>query len=161
MMKKILCLLAIFFMINPVNAEENLIPQKLAEQQAKTIYEDCEKKISLVNENNVIIGNIADVERVRKIKNCIKDNILKQIQDYLQPEEIENFTKNIEVDENARFNLYKSLYFCSKDSDEQECKNQYKNDTSLGKLMLEHRLNGDMYNLLIDVLEAKNGGFNF
>ena len=135
-MKKILCLLAIFFMINPVNAEENLIPQKLAEQQAKTIYEDCEKKISLVkvNENNVIIGNIADVERVRKIKNCIKDNILKQIQDYLQPEEIENFTKNIEVDESARFNLYKSLYFCSKDSDEQECKNQYKNDTSLGKV---------------------------
>ena len=141
-MKKILCLLAIFFMINPAKAEENLIPQKLAEQQAKTIYEDCEKKISLVNENNVIIGNIADVERVRKIKNCIK-------------------TKNIEADENARFNLYKSLYFCSKDSDEQECKNQYKNDTSLGKLMLEHRLNGDMYNLLIDVLEAKNGGFNF
>ena len=160
-MRKIFYLFTIFFMINPANAKENLIPQKLAEQQAKTIYEDCEKEISLVNENNVIIGNIADVERVRKIKNCIKDNILKQIQDYLQPEEIDNFTKNIEADENARFNLYKSLYFCSKDSDEQECKNQYKNDTSLGKLMLEHRLKGDVYNLLIDVLEAKNGGFNF
>ena len=160
-MRKILCLLAIFFVINPVNAEENVMPQKLAEQQAKTIYEDCEKKISLVNENNVIVGNIADVERVRKIKNCIKDNILKQIQDYLQPDEIDNFTKNIEADENARFNLYKSLYFCSKDSDEPKCKNQYKNDASLGKLMLEHRLSGDMYNLLIDVLEAKNGGFNF
>lgn len=57
-----------FFTISPANAEENLTPQKLAEQQTKTIYEDCEKKISLVNENNVIIGNIADVERVRKIK---------------------------------------------------------------------------------------------
>ncbi len=88
-------------------------------------------------------------------------SFFQPFQDYLQPEEIENFTKNIEVDESARFNLYKSLYFCSKDSDEQECKNQYKNDTSLGKLMLEHRLKGDVYNLLIDVLEAKNGGFNF
>lgn len=160
-MKKILWLLAIFFMINPANAEENLTPQKLAEQQAKTIYENCEQKIPLVNENNVIIGNIADVERVRKIRNCIKDNILKQVQDYLRPDEVDNFAKNIEADENARFNLYKSLYFCSENSDEFECKNQYKNDTSLGKLMLEHRLKGDVYNLLIDVLEAKNGGFNF
>ena len=66
MMKKILCLLAIFFVISPVNAEENLIPQKLAEQQAKTIYEDCEKKISLVNENNVIIGNIAEGSEVNR-----------------------------------------------------------------------------------------------
>ena len=80
-MKKILWLLAIFFMISSANAEENLTPQKLAEQQAKTIYENCEQKIPLVNENNVIMGNIADVERVRKIKNCIKDNILKQVQD--------------------------------------------------------------------------------
>lgn len=31
----------------------------------------------------------------------------------------------------------------------------------LWKINAEHRLNGDMYNLLIDVLEAKNGGFNF
>ena len=159
-MKKILWLLAIFFMISPANAEENLTPQKLAEQQAKTIYENCEQKIPLVK-NNVIMGNIADVERVRKIKNCIKDNILKQVQDYLRPDEVDNFAKNIEADEIARFNLYKSLYFCSENSDEFECKNQYKNDTSLGKLMLEHRLQKDMYNLLIDVLEAKNGGFNF
>lgn len=160
-MKKILWLLAIFFMINPANAEENLTPQKLAEQQAKTIYENCEQKIPLVKEDKVIIGNIADVERVRKVRNCIKDNLLKQVQDYLRPDEVGNFTKNIEADENARFNLYKSLYFCSENTDEFECKNQYKNDTSLGKLMLEHRLKGDMYNLLIGVLEAKNGGFNF
>ena len=160
-MKKILWLLAIFFMINPANAEENLTPQKLAEQQAKTIYENCEQKIPLVKEDKVIIGNIADVERVHKVRNCIKDNLLKQVQDYLRPDEVDNFTKNIEADENARFNLYKSLYFCSENTDEFECKNQYKNDTSLGKLMLEHRLKGDMYNLLIDVLEAKNGGFNF
>ena len=160
-MKNILCLLTIFFMIDSVYAEENLTHQKLAERQAKTIYEDCEQKIPLVKEDKVIIGNIADVERVRKVRNCIKDNILKQANDYLRPDEVDNFTKNIEADENARFNLYKSLYFCSENSDEFECKNQYKNDTSLGKLMLEHRLKGDMYNLLIDVLEAKNGGFNF
>ena len=160
-MKKILCLFAIFFMISSANAKENLTPQKLAEQQAKTINENCEQKIPLVNENSVIIGNVADVERVRKLKNCIKDNILRQAQDYLRPVEVDIFAKNIEADENARFNLYKSLYFCSENTDEFECKNQYKNDTSLGKLMLEHRLKGDMYNLLIDVLEAKNGGFNF
>ncbi len=160
-MKKILCLLAIFFMTSSVHAEENLTPQKLAEQQAKKIYEDCEQKIPLVNEDNVISGNIADVERVRKIKKCIKNNILKQVQDYLRSDEVDNFTKNIETDEKARFNLYKSLYFCSESSDEFECKNQYKNDTSLEKLILEHRLKGDMYNLLVDVLEAKNGGFNF
>ena len=160
-MKKILWLISIFFMINPANAEKNLTPQKLAEQQAKTIYENCEQKIPLVKEDKVIIGNIADVERVRKVRNCIKDNLLKQVQDYLRPDEVDNFTKNIEADENARFNLYKTLYFCSENTDENKKKNQYKNDTSLGKLMLEHRLKGDMYNLLIDVLEAKNGGFNF
>ena len=39
-MKNILYLLAIFFMIDSVYAEENLTPQKLAERQAKTIYEE-------------------------------------------------------------------------------------------------------------------------
>ena len=135
-MKKILWLLAIFFMISSANAEENLTPQKLAEQQAKTIYENCEQKIPLVNENNVIMGNIADVERVRKIRNCIKDNILKQVQDYLRPDEVDNFTKNIEADEIARFNLYKSLYFCSENTDEFECKNQYKNDVKISIKMI-------------------------
>ena len=39
--------------------------------------------------------------------------------------------------------------------------NRYNDDMSLNKLMLEHKLSKDLYNLLVDVLEAKNGSSNF
>ena len=150
-MKKILFLVSIILMIKPANAADNLSSQNLAEQQARKIYENCEREIPQVEENNVITGNVADVERIRKIKTCLRKNIISQIQNYLQAGEIKNFTTNLENDERMRQNLYKSLYFCSK----------YNDDMSLNKLMLEHKLSKDLYNLLVDVLEAKNGSSNF
>ena len=70
-MKKILFLVSIILMIKPANAADNLSSQNLAEQQARKIYENCEREIPQVEENNVITGNVADVERIRKIKTCL------------------------------------------------------------------------------------------
>ena len=160
-MKKILFLVSIILMIKPANAADNLSSQNLAEQQARKIYENCEREIPQVEENNVITGNVADVERIRKIKTCLRKNIISQIQNYLQAGEIKHFTTNLENDERIKQNLYKSLYFCSKYNDDVWCDNRYNDDMSLNKLMLEHKLSKDLYNLLVDVLEAKNGSSNF
>ena len=78
-MKKLFLFLACFIInIENVRADEPLS----AEEQSVLIYEKCAAQASKTTAAQPILGNIEDVKRERDIKNCIKKEILDEINIY-------------------------------------------------------------------------------
>lgn len=131
------------------------------QQQAELIYNRCNDNILSVSEESVIAANIADVNRSRLIRKCIKDNIFEQISFFLQSSELESFKQSVNSYENTLSEIYKDLFFCTDHQDEFWCQDRSEDDMSLSKLIFENKLTDEMYLLLIDILDAKNGNLVF
>lgn len=161
-MKKFLrSLLILLIMTNQVWAGEVKNQKKNVQQQAKIIYNECNNSIAVVEEKDVIAGNVADVKRVRLIRKCIKDNIFKQASAVLQASQLEKFKQFVNTYENTLTEMYKDLFFCTDYQDEFWCQERADDDMSLAKLVQENKLTDEMYKLLIDVLDAKEGKLIF
>ena len=128
---------------------------------AQSIYNECNKNIPLITETLVIKGNIEDVKRERALRKCLKDKIIEISQLFMKKNEIKNFEKSLNQLEDVSFSLYKSLIFCRDDNDDSWCNARPYDDKSLGKLMLEKQITAQMYNILKDTIEAKQGGYIF
>ena len=100
-----------------------------------------------------ILGNIEDVKRERDIKNCIKKEILKTTSQSLSKNNAADLKKALSDAEKALFNIYKILLFCQNNEDDNWCRERYKDDMSLEKLMLEKELTAQMKNILTSALE--------
>lgn len=161
MKKFLLSLLILLIMTNQVWAGEVKNQQKNMQQQAEIIYNECNNSITAVEEKDVIAGNVADVKRVRLIRKCIKDNIFKQASAVLQASQLEKFKQFVNTYENTLTEMYKDLFFCTDYQDEFWCQERAEDDMSLAKLVLENKLTDEMYKLLIDVLDAKEGNLIF
>lgn len=161
MKKFLLSLLILLIMTNQVWAGEVKNQKKNVQQQAEIIYNECNNSITAVEKKDVIAGNVADVKRVRLIRKCIKDNIFKQASAVLQASQLEKFKQFVNTYENTLTEMYKDLFFCTDYQDEFWCQERADDDMSLAKLVLENKLTDEMYKLLIDVLDAKEGNLIF
>lgn len=128
---------------------------------AQSIYNECDKNIPLITETLVIKGNVEDVKREQVLRKCLKDKIIEISQLFMKKKEIKNFEKSLNQLEDVSFSLYKSLIFCRDDNDDNWCTARPYDDKSLGKLMLEKQITAQMYNILQNTIEAKQGGYNF
>lgn len=161
MKKFLLSMLILLIMTNQVWAGEVKNQKKNVQQQAEIIYNECNNSITAVEEKDVIAGNVADVKRVRLIRKCIKDNIFKPASAVLQASQLEKFKQFVNTYENTLTEMYKDLFFCTDYQDEFWCQERADDDMSLAKLVLENKLTDEMYKLLIDVLDAKEGNLIF
>lgn len=161
MKKFLLSMLILLIMTNQVWAGEVKNQKKNVQQQAEIIYNECNNSITAVEEKDVIAGNVADVKRVRLIRKCIKDNIFKQASAVLQASQLEKFKQFVNTYENTLTEMYKDLFFCTDYQDEFWCQERADDDMSLAKLVQENKLTDEMYKLLIDVLDAKEGNLIF
>lgn len=161
MKKFLLSLVILLIMTNQVLASEVKFQEKNVQRQAENIYNECNNSIAAVEEKDVIAGNIADVKRVRLIRKCIKDNIFKQASAVLQVSQLDSFKQSVNTYENNLSEMYKDLFFCTDYQDEFWCQERADDDMSLAKLVLENKLTDEMYKLLIEVLDAKDGKLIF
>ncbi len=161
MKKFLLSMLILLIMTNQVWAGEVKNQKKNVQQQAEIIYNECNNSITAVEEKDVIAGNVADVKRVRLIRKCIKDNIFKQASAVLQASQLDSFKQFVNTYENTLTEMYKDLFFCTDYQDEFWCQERADDDMSLAKLVQENKLTDEMYKLLIDVLDAKEGNLIF
>ena len=149
-MKKLFLFLACFIInIENVRADEPLS----AEEQSVLIYEKCAAQASKTTAAQPILGNIEDVKRERDIKNCIKKEILKTTSQSHSKNNAADLKKALSDAEKALFNIYKILLFCQNNEDDNWCRERYKDDMSLEKLMLEKELTAQMKNILTSALE--------
>ena len=126
---------------------------------AQSIYNECDKSIPLITETLVINGNFEDVKLEQELRKCLKDKIIEISQLFMK--KIRNFEQSLNQLENTSFLLYKSLFFCNDDNDDSWCDIRLYDDISLGKLMLEKQITTQMYNILKDTINAKQGGYVF
>ena len=129
--------------------------------QAEDIYNTCLQNTPSVQENDVLSGNIKDVVFERQFRKCLKNQAVLLASTFLREDEAKEFDKSLTTLETATFDVYKSLIFCSKNSDDFSCHNKFKEDTSLGKLLLEKQLTTQVYQILKDILNAQQGQFEF
>ena len=132
-----------------------------ADSVAQSIYNICNKRLYLSIENTAIEGNIADVRRERDLRKCLINKIIEISQSYMKKDEINNFKESINKIENDFFSLYKSLIFCSDDVDDNWCNIRPYDDKSLAKLMLEKQITSQIYTILQNTIEAKQGDYVF
>lgn len=128
--------------------------------EAETIYNNCEKQIPQVTENEVLAGNVSDVDRERQFRECLKNKILEIAKTVLLADEFDNFKNSVNNLEKANFDTYKYLYFCQNGMTDYWCRDRPYDDASLAKLMLEHNLTSHTYTLLKNILTAQKGGFD-
>lgn len=158
-MKKILCA---FLMLCCLSHPKNIQAETLnAEHLAEKIYSDCEKQLSEVHNTHVLSGNKSDVTQARKLRQCLKSEIIKIANSFISSSEIELLKQQLEKLETASSEIYRILIFCSKNEDKAWCTQFYKEDASLGKLLLEQNINAQLMNILINTIDAKQGGFRF
>lgn len=157
----LLSLVMLLIMTNQVWSGEVKSQQNNGQQQAEIIYNECNNSIAVVEEKDVIAGNIADVKRARLIRKCIKDNIFKQASAVLQASQLDSFKQSVNTYENTLAEIYQDLFFCTDYQDEFWCQERTDDDMSLAKLVLENKLTDEMYKLLTDVLDAKEGTLIF
>ena len=161
MKKFLLSMLILLIMTNQVWAGEVKNQKKNVQQQAEIIYNECNNSITAVEEKDVIAGNVADVKRARLIRKCIKDSIFKQASTVLQASQLDSFKQSVNTYENTLAEIYQDLFFCTDYQDEFWCQERTDDDMSLAKLVLENKLTDEMYKLLTDVLDAKEGKLIF
>lgn len=155
-MRKFVLILG-FYLVFSINAQA----EDSVNNIAQNIYEECNRNIPSVTETQVVSGNIADVKRERALRECLKENIIEMSQLFMKKDEINNFKESLNKIESAFFSLYKSLIFCNDDVDDNWCKTRHYDDKSLSKLMLEKQITTQIYNILRNTIEAKQGGYVF
>lgn len=157
MQKTIFFILTAFFvLISNANASNEDIVS-----QANQVLKQCSENIQEVETSNSLQGNIEDVMRERQIRKCLKKKTVEIAASILIDQEIENFEKALTDIETSSFNTYKLLIFCSNEIDKFWCEQQFNDDTSLGRLLLERKINEQMLNILISTLDSRQGGFDF
>ena len=154
-MKKFLIFFSFLFAISIANAQTTNTPT------AQSIYENCEKEIPEIKAINSIDANIKDVKNERKLRQCLKNKIIQISSTFIEKTEIENLKKNINNIEKDNQNLYRIIIFCQQNKDTSWCQENYSQDTSLGKLILEKSITSEIYRILEVILDAKNEGFRF
>ena len=154
-MKKFLIFFSFLFAVNITNA------QTTNTLTAQSIYENCEKTINKTNIQNSIKANIEDVKNERKLRQCLKNKIIQISSTFIEKTEIENLKKTINNIEKDNQNLYRIIIFCQQNKDTSWCQENYSQDTSLGKLILEKSITSEIYRILEVILDAKNEGFRF
>ena len=158
-MKKIVTLFILFFSflfaVNITNA------QTTNSLTTRSIYENCEKTINKTNIQNSIKANIEDVKNERKLRQCLKNKIIQISSTFIEKTEIENIKETIDNIEKDNQNLYRIIIFCQQNKDTSWCQENYSQDTSLGKLILEKSITSEIYRILEVILDAKNEGFRF
>ena len=82
-----------------------------------------------------------------------KKEILKTTSQSLSKNNAADLKKALSDAEKALFNIYKILLFCQNNEDDNWCRERYKDDMSLEKLMLEKELTAQMKNILTSALE--------
>ena len=135
--------------------------QAASRSQAEDIYNTCLQNTPSVQENDVLSGNVKDVAFEWQFRKCLKNQAVHLASTFLRKDEAKEFEKSLSALEDATFDVYKSLIFCSKDSDDFSCHTKFKEDTSLGKLLLEKQLTAQVYQILTDILNAQQGQFEF
>ena len=153
-MRKIL-----FILLGCLVAFSAIAEDDIYEQKAAQIYDMCNKKIPQVNENGVLSGNIADVNRDRQLRQCLKSEIIKIADTVIQKDELEKFNNALDNLEKDSFAIYKTIIFCDQSSDAAWCRQYYKDDISLDILILEKRITSQIMKILTDLLEIKQDGF--
>lgn len=155
-MKKIVLILGLCLVFSmPAQADDSV------DSIAQNIYDECNSNILSVSETQVIKGNIEDVKRERSLRKCLKDKIVEISHVFMKKEEVNNFEESLNQLENTSFLLYKSLIFCGADSNDNWCDIRPNDDKSLGKLILEKQITAQIYHILQDIINAKQGGYNF
>lgn len=150
-MRKILFLVLLCFWGVSVSAAQDVN----FEEQAERIYDVCDKKTSLVDDKDVLTGNIADVEMEKKLRQCLKDETVKVALTFMSASETEDFRKALNGLESESFELYKAAIFCKKDGDKNWCVQYYKDNASLENLRLEKSITSQVMKVLVDMLEIK------
>ncbi len=129
------------------------------EQQAEKIYDLCDKKTPQVDDEGVLSGSVADVQRERTLRQCLKEEVLKAVSGFVVASETERFRKALDGLEENAFMMYKTVLFCKKGGDKNWCEQYYKNDTALENLIVEKSVTSQMMKMLTDMLEIKQDGF--
>lgn len=153
-MRKILLTLLGCLVAFSAVAEEDIFERKAAQ-----IYDMCDASLSQVYKKEVLLGNIADVNREQQLRQCLKNETIKIATTIIRKEKIESFNKALDGLESNAFSIYQAILFCGKNSNDEWCNQYYKDDTSLDKLMLEKSITSQVMKVLTDLLEIKAGGF--
>ena len=124
-----------FLAIN-AQAQENIDSARV---QVEKYYTICENKEPIVQTEAVIKGNIKDVVRERKVRNCLKTKIIEIASSYLSDKELTKYKTSVDNLEKSLFEIYKTLIFCQDKSNTFWCEERYKDDMSLEKLRLEKK----------------------
>ena len=151
-MKKIFLLIFAFWAVSRGVFAEDLLIKKKAEE----IYEKCKNS---VYQNAVLEEN--DVIKEQKIRQCLKNDIINLSQNFIAKDEINQLEENINNVEILSGEIYRILIFCTANEDMTWCKDRYRQENSLGKLILEKNVTAQVYNILINILESKSGDFSF
>ena len=152
----LLCLTALLVYVTPSCATDIRVTNS-----AEQIYDNCQTKFALQTQTNSIQGNISDVKRELNIRHCLKTELLETAKTFIAPDEIDNLKQNLDNIEQSSFEIYRILIFCNNGNSDNWCREEYVNDTSLGKLLLEKSITSEIYNLLKSTIDSKEGSFNF
>lgn len=152
MKRCIFAFFAFFYIINPVCANDNI------SQSIEDIYQNCLNKFPLLTPSSVIQGNIEDVKRERNLRQCLKDKVLEIAKSSLSEKEFNNFISALNENEKSNSEIYRIIFFCKNDSESIWCKERYKDDMSLEKLMMEKNLTSQIMQIL-NLLIEKQGDY--
>ncbi|MBQ8677419.1 MAG: hypothetical protein IJ529_02985 [Alphaproteobacteria bacterium] len=153
-MKRIYIILFSMFLAFDIQAKEII---KSAQSQAENYYTICATQASNVQTDAVIQGNIEDIMRERKIRECLKAKIIEVASSYISDKELIKYQASIDSLEKSLFGIYKTLIFCQDKSNNFWCEERFKDDMSLEKLSLEKKLTSYMLEILKQTIESKQG----
>lgn len=156
-MKKILLFSFIFLLVSPNILAEDL----LVEKKATEIYEKCKNGVYLATISAKNETQATDIIKEQQIRECLIDEIISITQDFMANDEINDLKKMMEEIEDLSDKMFRILIFCAPNEDDSWCRDSYRQENSLGKLVLERSITSQIYYILINVLKSKSGGFVF
>lgn len=154
MKKAVYLVLFSIFLGAEVPAAENA---DQARSLAERYYTACVAQAPTVETSAVIQGNIEDVKRERKIRECLKAKIIDVASSYLSDKALTEYQTAIDDSEKSLFATYRVLIFCKDKTDVLWCEERYKDDMSLEKLSLEKHLTSHMLKILEQTIKSKQG----
>lgn len=149
--------LVMYFQFSISLAAEN-IP---IHNQVQEIYNICNDNIPQVQTVNVRQGNIDDITRENKLRQCLKNKTIQIAASYLPETKLEDFRNALETLEKTGLTIYSLLIFCQDKEQPEWCRQRMNDEMSLGRLLLEKNLTAQIMHILTDVLNSKQGGYRF
>ena len=150
MKKFVLSVVMLLLTINISSAE-----QYSTKETADTIYNQCRNSISQIETNT------NDIIQEQKLRLCLKSEIIRIAENFINKEELDILTNRIDEIEKTTTEIYRILIFCTPNNDTSWCKDSFRQESSLGQLILEKNITAQIYNILTAVLESKSGNFIF